>query len=159
MISQATTQCGHGRLLVLATACALASCASGNITVAPKRMVVTPLQDARFVPNDPREPDGPQLAVLWGDPARGPSTMLVKVKKSTFPLHSHTADYHLVVLEGTVKHWAEGELESNAKALGPGSYWFQPGNQVHGDACVTDECLVHIHWAGPRDGKLAPVTK
>ena len=71
MLSQATTQYRHGKLLVLATVCALANCVSGNIAVAPKRMVVTPLQDAKFVPNDPRERNGPQLAVLWGRSGAG----------------------------------------------------------------------------------------
>ena len=120
---------------------------------------MTALQDAKFVPNDPGQPDGPQLAVLWGDPARGPSAMLIKIKKGAIPLHYHIADYHLVVLEGSLKHWAEGGLESNAKTLGPASYWFQPCNQVHGDSCLTDECLAYLNWAGPRDGKLPPVTK
>ena len=154
MTPQAASKNRHGRRLILATVCALAGCQSGHVAVAPKKMVVTPLQDAQLVLEDPRRPDGTQLAGLWGDPERGPSAMLIKVKKGAMPLHYHTADYHLVVLEGRVKHWAEGESESNAKALGPGSYWFQPGGQVHGDSCLTDECLAYIHWSGPRDGKL-----
>jgi hypothetical protein len=40
--------------------------------------------------------------------------------------------------------------------LGPGSYWFQPGKGVHGDACLTDECIIYISWGGKMDFKPAP---
>lgn len=52
--------------------------------------------------------------------------MLVEIKKGSIPLHLHSADYHLVVVEGEMKHWAENQSEAGAKILGPGSYWFQP---------------------------------
>jgi hypothetical protein len=64
-----------------------------------------------------------------------------------------------MMLEGSARHWAEGELEIGAPALGPGSYWFQPGGKVHGDSCLTDECLMFVQWAGKRDGKLAEPSK
>jgi quercetin dioxygenase-like cupin family protein len=124
-----------------------------------KKMVVTPYQDARFAPIDPKQPDGPQIAVLWGDPAKGPSAMLLKLKKGGGRLHFHTSDYHLTLLQGTMKHWAEGESEADAKPLGPGSYWFQPGAQAHGDSCLTDECLMFVKWEGKRDGMLAETLK
>jgi len=118
-------------------------------------MVVAPFSAARFAPIDPARPDGAAMAVLWGDPSAGPSAMLLKLKKGAGPLHSHTSDYHLVLVAGTAKHWAEGESEAGAAALGPGGYWFQPGGRVHGDSCLTDECLMFVQWAGKRDGKLA----
>lgn len=36
-------------------------------------------------------------------------------------MHMHTADYHLVVSEGRMKHWQAGEDENAAPELGPGS--------------------------------------
>ena len=96
-------------------------------------MVVVPFEDAKFVPVDPARPKGPELAVLWGDPATGPSAILLRFAKGDGRLHFHTSDYHLVVLQGTMKHWAEGQQAADAKSLRSGSYWFQPGNQVHGD--------------------------
>lgn len=147
------------RVWMLVAAYALTACASGNSAIATSQMIVTPIQDAKFVPVNPALPEGPQLAVLWGDPDLGPSTMLLKLQKGSVPLHIHSSDYHLVVLEGTMKHWAEGDLEANATPLGPGSSWFQPGNHSHGDACLTDECLMYVSWAGRRDAKLAPTTK
>jgi hypothetical protein len=118
-------------------------------------MVVVPFEDASFGPVSPALPLGPQLAVLWGDPASGPSAMLLKLGRGPVPLHTHTADYHLVVLAGAMKHWGAGESEAEAPELGPGSYWFQPGGQAHGDACLADECLAQIVWEGPRDAQLA----
>jgi hypothetical protein len=151
----ARSQQRNARMLIVGTVCALAGFAAGVLADVGKQMVVVPFQDAKFVPVDPARPDGPQLAVLWGDPATGPSAMLLKLHKSSGRLHLHTSNYHLVMLEGTAKHWTEGEPEAVAKPLGPGSYWFQPGNQAHGDSCLTDECLMFVSWAGKRDARLA----
>jgi quercetin dioxygenase-like cupin family protein len=118
-------------------------------------MVVVPAGSATFRPVIPDRPDGPQMAVLWGDPATGPSAMLLRFARGPGSLHIHTADYHLIVLEGSMKHWAAGESEATVPVLGPGSYWFQPGGVAHGDECVADSCLMQIVWSGPRDGRLA----
>lgn len=47
-----------------------------------KRMVVVPHDGARWAPADPARPEGTQVAVLSGDPATGPSSMLMKMKKT-----------------------------------------------------------------------------
>lgn len=146
-------------LLVFGGICALGGYVVGAFVTYQKQMIVTPFQDAKFVLVDPARPDGSQLAVLSGDPTKGASAMLLKMKKGAGRLHVHSSDYHLVLLEGTMKHWAENEKETDAKTLGPGSYWFQPGNQAHGDSCLTDECLMFIRWEGKRDAKLAEAPK
>lgn len=94
------------------------------------------------------------MAVLHGDPASGPSSILLKMKKGPGVLHYHTADYDLVLVQGRMRHWAQGEAEADAMELGPGSYWHQPGGKVHGDSCLTDECVMYVKWAGRRDGHL-----
>jgi quercetin dioxygenase-like cupin family protein len=141
---------------LLVTIAACAGCASTGRPVRDGAMVVRPFEKVVFVPVSEALPDGPELSVLWGDPATGPSAMLMKLKKGPIPLHLHSSDYHLVVLKGIAKHWEDGQTEDEAAPLGSGSYWFQPGGGVHGDACLTEECLVHIVWLGPRDAKLAP---
>lgn len=118
-------------------------------------MVVIPAQEAQFTAVDPKRADSAQLAVLWGDPAQGPSAMLLKFKQGRGRLHVHTSDYHLVVLEGTMKHRGEETQEAEAKPLGPGSYWFQPGGQAHADSCVSAECVMFVNWAGKRDTRVA----
>jgi quercetin dioxygenase-like cupin family protein len=122
-------------------------------------MVVVPVETTKFAPLDSAHPDGAQFAVLWGDPMKGPSAMLVKFKKGVSPLHSHSSDYHLSLLQGTMKHWAEGQREEDAKPLEPGSYWFQPANLSHADACLTDECLTFVYWLDKRDYKPSETPK
>ncbi|MCL1633095.1 cupin domain-containing protein [Luteimonas sp. SX5] len=117
-------------------------------------MIVAPYEQAVFVPSNPDNPGGTQIAVLKGDPTTGPSAMLMRMKKGASPLHVHSSDYQLVVIEGTMKHLGAAQRESDAKPLGPGSYWFQPGEQAHSDACLVDECLMYIVWSGKRDGRL-----
>jgi quercetin dioxygenase-like cupin family protein len=140
-------------------AAAVASCATTVDEHPQKAMVVVPIEDAKFAPVVTRLPEGPRMAVLWGDPNTGPSAMLLEMKRGAGPMHTHTADYHLVVIEGTMKHWGAGEKESDAKPLGPGSYWFQPGGLAHADACVADRCVMQVVWSARRDGKLAGAPK
>ncbi len=125
-------------------------------TAAPPAAVVTPLSEARFEPVSPAHPDGPQIAVLSGDPKTGPSVMLMRFARSSGRLHIHSADYHLTVIEGEMKHWDAAGSEAAAPPIGPGGHWFQPGGQAHADSCLSDTCLMVIHWSGPRDARLPP---
>lgn len=78
------------------------------------------------------------VAVLSGNPATGANVRLIRFPAEfVAPLHAHTGDYNGVVLAGTWKHWfvATGEK----RELPPGSYVFQPGGEMHGDACVGPE--------------------
>jgi quercetin dioxygenase-like cupin family protein len=145
----------YGKLSIAGTLCVLSVFTAGLHVDDKKQVAKTSFQDAKFVPVDPANPDVAQIAVLWGDPATGPSAMLLKMKKGGGALHTHTSDYHLSLIQGTMKHWLKGEREADAKPLGPGSYWFQPGNQPHGNSCLTDECVMFIKWEGKRDAKLA----
>lgn len=119
------------------------------------QMIVTAIEDAKFVPVDPQRPQGAQIAVLWGDPSAGPSATLLRFNKGANVMHVHSADYHCVVLEGTMQHWKQGQSQDAAKLLRPGSFWFQPGNTAHMEACLTDRCLMYVQWAAKRDGRLA----
>ena len=120
-----------------------------------RSMIVTALGDVVFRPVIPSRPNGPQIAVLRGNPDEGPSDMLLKTPRGNGPLHTHTADYHLTIVRGEMKHWDSAGSEAKARRLGPGSYWFQPGGEAHGDSCLSDECVMFIHWAGKRDARLA----
>jgi quercetin dioxygenase-like cupin family protein len=142
-------------LLVVGAACAAVGFAGGVLAAPDKQMVLLPFQDITFAPIDPARPGGTAYAVLRGDPGRGPSSMLLRFGKATGELHYHNSDYELVLLKGTMKHRTERETEAAARPLGPGSYWFQPGKQVHADSCLTDECLMFVSWAGKRDSVRA----
>ncbi len=85
--------------------------------------------------------------------------MFMKFEKSGGRLHFHTSDYDLVVLEGQMKHWGEGQREEDVQPLGPGTYWHQPGNLAHADSCLSDECVMLIKRAGKRDAHLYTSSK
>lgn len=137
--------------LVLA-ASALAGPSGGAAAVkAPGGAIVVPYENAKFVPIDPAQPDLVQIAVLKGDPNTGPNSMLMKMKKYQGVLHYHSSDYELVVVEGRMRHWFEGQVEAETPVLGPGSYWYQPKMQPHADSCLSDACVMFIQWSGKRD--------
>lgn len=117
-------------------------------------IVTVPIEDARFEPVDPARPDGAQIALLNGDPDTGPSDMLLLMRRGEGPLHVHSADYRMIMLRGTLRRWGAAGRE-DATELGPGGYSFQPGGVAHGSECLSDECLMFVTWAGPRDGRLA----
>ncbi len=136
-------------------AIALASTSSSPTGPATDRsLVVKAFDDVAFKPIIPSRPDGPQMGVLRGNPDVGPSDMLLKMPKGAGVMHTHTADYHLTIISGEMKHWDPSVSEAQVRPLGPGSYWFQPGGEAHADSCLSDECVMFIHWSGKRDGQL-----
>ena len=108
----------YRKMLMVGAVCGIAGLAANVRADDKKQVAKTSFQDAKFVPIDPARPDGPQLAVLWGDPEKGPSAMLLKFKKGGGRLHIHTSDYHLVVLQGTMSHWVKGRAGVGCEAAG-----------------------------------------
>lgn len=109
---------------------------------------------ARFKPLNPAAPNGAQISTLWGDPRTGPSAALLRFPRNYGGrLHTHSADYHLSLLQGTMKHWVEDQREADAAALGAGAYWHQPAGQVHSDNCLSEYCLAFMKFEGPSDVK------
>jgi quercetin dioxygenase-like cupin family protein len=131
----------------------IAGLAVAALAATSERMIVVPHNGAKFVPVDPADPASTRIAVLRGDPATGPSAMLMQFGKGTGRLHVHSSDYQLVVLEGTMKHWVTHQKEADTPPLERGSYWYQPGNEAHADSCLTESCLMFISWAGKRDSR------
>ena len=117
--------------------------------------VTVPVAEARFVPVNPGDPNSTQIAVLRGDPATGPSDMLMRFGRGEGVPHVHSSDYRLVVVEGVMKH-AEPGAWASAPSMGPGSYWFQPANQPHVDSCLSERCTMFISWSGKRDTTRLP---
>jgi hypothetical protein len=146
------------RAIFLSIACTVFGFAAGIYAASGPQMIVTPIEGVVFKPLDPARPGSPQIAALRGDSATGPSAMLMKFGKGDGRLHVHSSDYDLVVLKGDMKHWSSGESAATAKVLGPGSYWFQPGNQAHADSCLSEECLMYVQWAGKSDSRAVDNT-
>ena len=90
-----------------------------------------------------REGSVVNVAVLFGNPAAGAHVRLIQFPAGyAAPVHAHTGDYHGVVLTGTWKHWFDETGEE--RELLPGSYVFQPGGEMHGDACIGPEDCVFL---------------
>ena len=105
--------------------------------------VNTPMSAIKFAPVEPGSPL--QIATLWGDRSKGEYAMLLKMPAGfEAGRHSHTADYHAVGVQGTWVHTNDGDPRQ--REFPPGSYAFQPGKQVHNDACKGKvECIVFVH--------------
>jgi hypothetical protein len=75
-------------------------------------------------PADPKKSEGVQMFVVWGNPNKGASEILLK-----FPAgmdvgwQRHTAAYHGVVIQGKHTHTFKGAAPQTG---GPGSVWSQP---------------------------------
>ena len=120
---------------------------------------IVPANTLEYTPVDPKNPQGPALAPVSGGAAGGGSFFLKLPAGSKPGLHTHTADYHAVVVSGAPKHWLPGE-DKKAKVLGPGSYWFQPGNQPHGDECTGSEpCVLFLVLSATFDFTPTPNAK
>ncbi len=91
-----------------------------------------------------REGSPVSVFVLWGDPSSGAHGRLLKLPAGfTAPIHAHTGDYHGINLAGTWLHSFEETGES--RELPPNSYVFQPGGEMHGDACLgTEDCIIFL---------------
>jgi hypothetical protein len=85
-----------------------------------------------------------KMVTLWGDRSKGEYAMLLKMPAGfVAPIHAHTGDYHGMNLSGTWRHSFDGGAERD---LPPGSYVFQPGMGMHGDACVgPEDCVLFVH--------------
>lgn len=116
----------------------------------PVPMTIAPLASLDF---QPIRDGSTEMAVVWGDPTSGPSSVYLKFPPN-FPmgLHTHTSNYHAVVIQGTTKHWDVGESEADAALLKAGDYWFQGANRMHQDSYPSyEEVIVFIHFDGPID--------
>lgn len=96
---------------------------------------------------------GAAYAVVYGDPAKA-GTYVIRVRFPAGVLdlpHSHSADRHVTVLEGT---WHAGTgpdfNAASAVALDAGSYMFHPAGGVHWDgAAGGEDAVVQIVGNGP----------
>lgn len=118
-------------------------------------LVIMPFNDAlerKFHPLHEFSPKGPQLHILEGDPEKGPSLTLFRYSQNysgSGRLHNHTYGYHLWLIEGTMKHWDETGSEENAPILVPGSYIYQPKDELHAANCLSRRCTAYVMFDGP----------
>ncbi len=141
-------------------ACSLLACASAALAEDAKPAakkpaarhagIVTVLpEELKWVPN-PARPADVSMAVVWGDPAKGPHGAFHKFKAGfNAGLHSHSSDVRLAVVSGTLIAGGEGQPE---KKLPPGSYEFQPHGVKHVTGCdAGSDCVIFAIVGGKFD--------
>ena len=119
---------------------------------AAKRSVLRAVSELKWV--DAPDAKGVQQAVTWGNPQKGAHGSFAKFAAGTeVPLHTHTAGGRSVVISGTLVEGVEGQ---KPKELGPGSYFFIPGDVKHTTACKAGgDCIIYSDWSGAFDLKPA----
>jgi quercetin dioxygenase-like cupin family protein len=110
-------------------------------------------------------PQGPELAIIYGDPKTGPYGAFMKLAPGTKSgWHTHDYGYTSIVVQGTHTHLNAGE--KSGPALPAGSWFSQAAKENHHDECGKDgPCVLFIHSDGPmsftpktEDGKDVPAT-
>lgn len=115
------------------------------------KAVEKPLKSIKWTPFDEKNPKGGAWSSLWGDMKAGENGMFIKMPAGNAPFwHIHKADYHGVVLAGTLDHHESG---TEANELPVGSYWWQPGGNKHVDLCKAGgpDCVVYVYFTGGFD--------
>jgi quercetin dioxygenase-like cupin family protein len=104
--------------------------------------------ELKWVPN-PANADV-QMTVLWGDPAKGAHGAFHKFKAGfNAGLHSHSSDFRIAVISGTLIAGPEGGPE---KKLPAGSYEYQPHGVKHVTKCdAASECVIFVTSSGKFD--------
>jgi quercetin dioxygenase-like cupin family protein len=138
-------------LLLLASSIALASTPAGQLRLDPKDIATLSKNRAGAGTSGVA---GIRTTRLSGDPAAaGPYTIALRVPAHTvIAAHTHRDDRSAVVVSGT---WWFGYGPANTrdrlKALGPGSFYTEPGGQPHFARTGDQAVIVYITGMGPTD--------
>jgi quercetin dioxygenase-like cupin family protein len=99
-------------------------------------------------------PEGCELTVLHGDPARPGADVLLRVAPGqTLPDHSHTSAELMMLASGRLTVKYRGVAEAT---LTPGTYAFGPAGLAHRATCISDEpCVLFIAFDGAVDASVA----
>jgi len=127
------------------------------LSVAAGAAAAQPQFENRYIPADElpwyrESPELPvELAPLWGNRVEGEAGTLLRAPPNfDSGLHSHTADYWAVVVQGTWRHWVPSTGEGVGLTLEPGAHWTQVHTQLHQDACVsTVPCVILLFNKDP----------
>jgi quercetin dioxygenase-like cupin family protein len=92
---------------------------------------------------------GVKMAVLEGDPAKGPNHILIKLQDGfAAPLHHHSSDHFVTVVSGTLSLTVDGK----ETRLPPGSFFLFRGRKQHITRCVPGaDCVLSIDARGKWD--------
>ena len=138
-------------LAVTMTAVDAASAGAGGakapMTKTPDQLKWAPIPDG----------NGAMTALAWGDPNGAHGAFNKFPAGFVAPLHTHSADLHIVVLSGTMSMAGADGKETELPA---GSVFYQPNTYKHVTRCKEgSECLAYITLNGKFDLKLVNAKK
>lgn len=109
--------------------------------------VLTPAGDVKW--SDVPEFPGVKLAVLDGDPAKGPCHLMIRFADGfAAPLHHHTSDHFVTVVSGTVSLTVDGQ----ETLLPAGSFFLFKGMKEHITKCAPgSDCVLAVDVRGKWD--------
>ncbi|MGB9140836.1 MAG: cupin domain-containing protein [Aestuariivirga sp.] len=102
---------------------------------------------------DPSQPQGLQIAVLYGDPSKpGPFAVRLKIPAGLeIGSHTHTNAEFVTIVSGNAKvSWGIKADVMAGDDLVPGSFFWMSGGDHH-DLKAIDETVVELHAMGPFD--------
>lgn len=140
---------GVALVVVLCGPVVLAEDAKTGATKAKAASLVTKTPDEMTWVANPANADV-LMAVVWGDPAKGPHGAFHKFKAGfDAGLHTHSSDMRIAVVSGTLIAGAEGGPE---RKLPAGSYEFQPHGVKHVTKCdPASACVIFVVSSGKFD--------
>lgn len=108
----------------------------------------TAYEEVDWAPMNPEVPDGPQLAVVQGNPEATEFMMLAKVPAGfNTGLHSHPTMFTGSLIKGTMH---VGRSSEDYEVLEAGGVWQEPREAVHYVGCSDEgECMIAGYMAGP----------
>lgn len=104
-------------------------------------------------PCPPIFPQGCEIAVLHGDPARPNADIFLRVPGGyRFPPHRHSSAERMVLVTGRLRVQYQG---APAAVLRQGNYAYGPAGLPHQAACLGRRpCTLFIAFEGPVDAEL-----
>jgi quercetin dioxygenase-like cupin family protein len=107
-------------------------------------------KDLQWGPCPEFMPNGCEIAVLHGDPAKRNVDILFKVAAGAdIPNHAHTSAERMVLLTGEMEVTYEGE---RTRKLQEGSYGYGPAQKPHSAKCGdSGPCVLFIAFEEPLD--------
>ena len=95
-------------------------------------------------------PQGCELAVLHGDPAKPNADVLLRIPGGyVIPPHRHSSAERMILVSGQMEVKYQGAA---AATLNAGNYAFGPANLPHRATCMgTAQCQLFIAFEGPVD--------
>jgi mannose-6-phosphate isomerase-like protein (cupin superfamily) len=99
---------------------------------------------------------GSHFAPAFGDWEQGGHGKFIRVVAGLkVPFHTHSNEYHGVMISGRMTHLYE---DGSVSEVGAGDYWGIRSGVPHGHECVSSEpCMMYTHSSGRYDFNLHQV--